>query len=857
MSCITDGPETVDDSADKTTLYAYGYTRDTGENNNGGTLTVTEMNCDTGETDVMSYSGGVPAQDELKNEWTGHITVDAETYNTSDVTVFVHTTDNAGNEKTESVKLDIDITAPAIEITYDNNTARNSRYFNTARTATIVITERTNHFDASAATDGITIAAKDSSGEDVSVGDMISAWTTEEGSTPDDSTHTANISCTADANYTFALDFADKATNKNTAPDTGDSVAPYIFTVDKTAPTGTVTAASKEGRTGTWSRLLSSFTFGFCSNTGISLTSVQEDATSPIESVKYYKTASGTALTQSQLKSLTGWSSFSGLTVKANEQFVVYLQITDCAGNVTYISTDGLIVDDTAPVEESITPEITVSPEQPVNGIYNGNVSVSVKVTDPKAGNTYSGLKEVRYEVLNMGEETQAVTLYSFTEASPSISSLRQTWSGSITVDANLNNSNDVQIVVYAADNAGNTSQDSTAIRIDVTAPVVDISYNNNSPDSGFYYNSERVATIVVAERNFDENLVKVNITNTDGTIPAVSGWTTVQGSGNGDQTMHTATITYSADGDYTFDISCTDQADNACTSVNFAEGTANAAEFTVDQTNPVISVSYDNNSVSGERYFAEARTATITVNEHNFDVSRVVFTQTASLDGSLISVPAASWSNFVVVHTASFSCSADGDYTFDVTMTDMAGNESGEAGYGSSVAAKDFTIDQSIEKPTITGVENGVSYRGEVIPGVSFSDVNYDSYEITLLRTRKDVIDEDVTDTFITPVSTNACGGEAEFDTFEEIQENDGIYTLTVTLRDRAGNEETGSVVFTVNRFGSVYAFNQALADLKDAYVQRVDDELVITEYNPDRLVEGSLTIEVTKDGSPLSDEH
>lgn len=851
----TDGTETADDSAGKTILYAYDYARDAGENNNGGTLTVTEMNCDTGVTEETKYSGEVPAQEQLKQEWTGHITVDAETYNSSDIIVWVHTVDNAGNEKTESVKLDIDITAPTIEIFYDNNTARNGRYFNATRKATVVITERTNHFDASAATGGITITAKDSSGEDVAVGDIISSWTTEEGSAPDEATHTAYISYTADANYTFAVDFSDKATNKNTTPDTGDSVAPYTFTVDKTAPTGTVTAVSKEGRTSTWSRLLNSLTFGFYSNASISLTSAQADATSPIESVKYYKTASGTAMTQTQLKSLTGWSSFSGLTVKANERFVVYLQITDYAGNVTYISTDGLIVDDTAPVEESIAPEITVSPEQPVNGIYNGNVSVTIKVTDPKAGNTYSGLKEVRYEVLNMGEVTQSGTLYSFTDASPSISSLRQTWSGSITVDAALNNSNDVQVVIYAADNAGNTSQDSTALRIDVTAPVIDISYNNNSPDSGFCYNRERVATIVVTERNFDENLVTVNITNTDGTIPTVSGWTTVQGSGNGDGTTHTATITYSADGDYTFDISCTDQADNAGTAVNYAAGTVNATEFTIDQTNPTISVSYDNNSVRGERYFAKARTATITVNEHNFDVSRVVFTQTASLDGSSITVPAASWSNNGDIHTATITYSADGDYTFDVTMTDMAGNESGEAGYGSSVAAKDFTIDTSIEKPIITGVENGVSYRGEVIPGVSFGDVNYDSYEITLLRTRKDVIDEDVTDTFITGVSTNGYGGEAEFDTFEEIQENDGIYTMTVTLRDRAGNEETETVVFTVNRFGSVYAFNQALVDLKDAYVQKVDDELVITEYNPDRLVEGSLSIEVTKDGSPLSD--
>ena len=40
---------------------------------------------------------------------------------------------------------------------------------------------------------------------------------------------------------------------------------------------------------------------------------------------------------------------------------------------------------------------------------------------------------------------------------------------------------------------------------------------------------------------------------------------------------------------------------------------------------------------------------------------------------------------------------------------------------------------------------------------------------------------------------------------------------------------------------------------DLNNSYVQSIDNNLVITEYNPDKLVKGTLDVVVTRDGSPV----
>ena len=807
----------------------------------------------TQEGNLFTFDISNPTQKQLVNEWTGSITVDPTINNSCDTVVYVKTVDNAGNERTESAALDIDVTAPTIRITYDDTANVNAEegYF-TSRTATVVITERIHHFDADAATNGITINAVDANGKAIENAYTISDWTTAEGKTADAATHTATIKFNKDANYTFAISYTDNADNKNTEPDVTGQTAPYEFTVDTTKPTGSVTAKSSEGRTETWSSLIDTLTFGFWSNKKISIFGTSNDVTSPIASVQYYMPVATnasdetSALDAKSLDNISSWKSFNGFDVTVNKQFTVYLKITDNAGNYTYVGTNGLIVDDQHPVVESVAPEITVTPEKPINGIYKDDVKVSIKVDDPMVSGTYSGLKEITYKVFDRASATpntptQEGTLYTFSNSNPKQSELLKTWTGNITVKSAKNNSNNIQIVVYAVDNAGNAGDNSqkgssgyTVIKIDTTAPVIDISYNNNNADSNTYFKDNRVATIKITERNFNADDVKIKVTKSGSEVKNSLDWKDITGSYNLDNSTHTTTITYGADGDYTFAIEYIDLAGNKCTSINFANGTVAESKFTIDKTLPTVEVSYDNNSAQNSNYYKESRTATIVITEHNFNTDRVDVTMTATDDGVEKTVPKLNgWTSNGDRHTATINYTDDAKYTFDIAFKDMAGNDAAD------FANQTFYVDKTVPSLEITGVKDKSANSGDVIPVVTYTDTNFDDSQVNITlvgANRKDVA-------LLGNYSDIHNGKVFTFDNFAKEKDIDDIYTLYATLTDKAGNTSKKSINFSVNRFGSTYVLSDETATLNGSYAKTPID-IMLSEINANELKNIKITL-------------
>lgn len=652
----------------------------------------------------------------------------------------------------------------------------------------------------------------------------------------------------------------------------------------------------------------------FLKDTKVTITAADVIPTSGVKSITYY-TVDKTGGKSSEKTVNVDSNNQISFVIPANFKGQLFAKATDNVDNVTseFVNPNGVIIEDeeqhnksshiTYALKDTKDASGKTVTDSKGNNLYGANTTVDVEIAD-----TYSGIRQIDWEIISPfdnkkqagtvtvdnngkvtsvakdGYSTDCLGEWKLTTEDNLVTVLKNT----ITVS---NNSNDIQIKFSLTDRAGNVTKDVVqTLSIDKTAPKIAVQMNENDDETytGFF-RGKRTADIYVYERNFTSSDFTFSVKKTDDDNRVSNVNVTPKFEKVGEQIIdgvecyvYKMSTSFSADGDYDFTVSSQDTAahinsvDSAnhktvdkdvkyssdktddYTSQNDTDRVIDNS-FTIDNTKPVISVSYDNNDVRNEKYFNNHRVATITVKEHNFtsNDNRIVYTRTSSKDGSSIEEPkVSSWSQNGNTYTATINYNADGDYTFAIEVTDKAGNNTkdSEVSYSGN-ATKDFVVDTTIDKPVISGVENGNSYKDSVLPKIDFSDINFKDVKVTLLRTRKDEIKKDVTSDYINVSTNDKCGSfAATEDTFKKIQENDGIYTLSVQITDKAENTSSDEVTFTVNRFGSVYSLGTYLSnDLNDKYVQSIDNDIVITEYNPDRLVKGGLDVVVTRDGSPV----
>ena len=159
-----------------------------------------------------------------------------------------------------------------------------------------------------------------------------------------------------------------------------------------------------------------------------------------------------------------------------------------------------------------------------------------------------------------------------------------------------FNKDGDYQLSITGEDLAGNAmeelvyaegTQAALDFTVDKTAPVLSVSYDNNTANHEFYYKEGRRAEISIEEKNFRSDLVDYSVLKDggrEGHGSALSSFSGGEGRGVS-ELHHQASISYEEDGDYQFNIRVKDLAGNEA--LAYPED-----HFVIDRTAPSLTIS-------------------------------------------------------------------------------------------------------------------------------------------------------------------------------------------------------------------------------------------------------------------------
>ncbi len=434
-----------------------------------------------------------------------------------------------------------------------------------------------------------------------------------------------------------------------TISDSDQSTAPtFVLLQDSVAPTASMKVATANSPI---EKFLTTITFGLLSFKETTEATVSvSDSVSGLSKVEYLEmeypqAAYGEQTNTFQLDEVAasqGWQAVSGfqngadtaevsveIKAKENKNIILFVRTTDVAGNVSYICSDGVIVDITPPTgvlqPQGYTSELTddeLDNKKPIYGKAQvektDSILINVEVTEEalqeEGASTailQSGIATITYstQVKNRADDE-----YRYIEKDESL----YTHQGDIQTDIHRTitlknvsqdyNYNYVLITLDVTDLAGNSATYTREIAVDLTAPTVTVRYDPLESASGSMYNKTRVATFTYTERteNWDKedaeerlrNLIHAANLEHDPLEDAytLGEWVNVAGT-TPDEDTHSIEVIFN-DANYTIQDksgenyvnaeACVDKAGNITETIAAADETVeNPFRFTVDTAAP------------------------------------------------------------------------------------------------------------------------------------------------------------------------------------------------------------------------------------------------------------------------------
>lgn len=338
--------------------------------------------------------------------------VKAGTVCDGDYIVSITYKDRSNNEMLNyiSEQITIDTVNPQLSVDWDPDGARSEKdgreYFGEEQTATITITEHNFRADDVE----VIVNATDSSEDGISVTDYEDYLRDRSHWSSDGDVHTAEITFSEDANYSFDISYRDLA--KREAADYDER----FFTVDTEIPENLTIDYS----TSLLEIVLHTITFGFY-NSHVTVTLTAEDATSGVQQFVYsYLKAADVSQVNTQGEEITieesdinyedggrkAVASFDipSADLDATHQFngTVEFRVMDRSGNESeYADNERLVVDNIAPVAVVEYSEPIADTEN--IAYYNGSIDATITITE---ANFYK--EDVMVTVSKNGGEAQS-----------------------------------------------------------------------------------------------------------------------------------------------------------------------------------------------------------------------------------------------------------------------------------------------------------------------------------------------------------------------------------------------------------------------------------------------------------------
>ena len=172
---------------------------------------------------------------------------------------------------------------------------------------------------------------------------------------------------------TIQLDNNNQYKIKNIQKDTNITVEGVA---DITAPDTEIKVSNK-----TWKSILNTITFGLFFKETQKAEITATDEGSGVNKYYYYVDKSGSeeSLSKKQLQSVD-WKEGTSVTFSEDSNYVIYAKVTDKAGNIKYVSTDGIVIDTIAPQVSGVESNQTYTKTQTFT-VTDNNLD-TVKVDD-------------------------------------------------------------------------------------------------------------------------------------------------------------------------------------------------------------------------------------------------------------------------------------------------------------------------------------------------------------------------------------------------------------------------------------------------------------------------------------------